>query len=168
MIEPSPPLAWKIPCSYSKKARIVNKDGAWNGLIPKYFVWKDIASLILSSSKFFLKSLATDAHGFNTLATRRARLVNRFEGPVQGVCKQAFERSSFFLLSLTYFSKPLAFLSPDNSRILSVMRSKSLVASIWPPAPKTSLYDGSVSGMSSNSLWASNPTAWKICSITSG
>ena len=109
---------------------MVNREGAWNGLIPKYFVWKDIANLILSSSKFFLKSLATEAHGFKTLATRIARLVNRFDGPVQGVCKHALERSSFFLLSLTYFSKPLAFLSPDSSRILSVIKSKSLVASI--------------------------------------
>ena len=132
-----------MPYSYSKNASIVNREGAWNGLIPRYFVWNDIANLTLSSSNSLSRSLATEAQGFNIVATFIALFVSKSEGPFHGVCKQTLEKSNFFLFSVTYRSKPAALLSPDNSLILSVICSRLDVASIEPPAPKVKRYDGS-------------------------
>ena len=42
---PRPPIGWKIPYSYSKKASMVNKLGQLNGDMPRYLVWKDMASM---------------------------------------------------------------------------------------------------------------------------
>ena len=84
VIEPRPPFAWNMPCSYSKNANIVNKDGAWNGLIPRYFVWKDIARRTRSSSNNRSRSEATLAQGFSTVAAAIERLVSKSEGPFQG------------------------------------------------------------------------------------
>ena len=114
---------------------MVNSEGAWNGDIPRYLVWKDIARRIRSSSNRRERSLATLAHGLSTPATLIALLVSKLLGPVQGVCRQALETSNLRRFSLTYFSKPAAFASPANSRIRSVISGRLLVASIDPPAP---------------------------------
>ena len=103
---PSPPIGWKIPYSYSKNARIVNKLGQLNGDIPKYFVWNDIASINLSSSKIFIKSLATDLCGLRTPATLIALFDSKSVAPNHGSCRHCLDLSNFILLSSRYFLNP--------------------------------------------------------------
>ena len=164
---PRPPLAWKIPCSYSKNARIVKREGAWNGLIPRYFVWNDIANLTRSSVNNRSRSPATEDQGLSTLTASIAFLLRRSSGPFQGDWRLDLLRNSLRRFSLTYFRKPSALSSPDSSLTRSVISSRSEVASMEPPCPKINLYDGS-RGIRPNSLWASKPMAWKISSMTSG
>ena len=80
---PNPPMGWKMPYSYSRKANMVNRLGQLNGDMPRYFVWKDMASMRRSSSKSFIRSPATERWG-RTPATRMARLDKRSVGPYQG------------------------------------------------------------------------------------
>ena len=139
VIVPKPPFVWKTPCSYSRYARIVNRLGAWNGLIPKYLVWKDIASCILSSGNNLDRSEATLLHGLRTLATRKARLFNKSVGPLHGALRQFLDSLIFVRLSSIYLLKPAAFFSPQRSLICSVISSKSVLAFRLPPDPNTSL-----------------------------
>ena len=117
----------------------MNRLGAWNGLIPRYFVWNDIASCILSSLKDLDKSEATDLQGRSTRDILRARLLMRSDGPFQGVLRHFFERRSFLRLSATYLRKPLASSGPESLSIWETMLSMSVVASMCPPCPKISL-----------------------------
>ena len=76
-------------------------EGAWKGLMPRYFVWKDIASRIRSSSKCLPRSPATLAQGLSTVATRMARLVRISIGLDHGVCKHCLEKFNFLRFCLT-------------------------------------------------------------------
>ena len=136
--EPSPPVGWKIPYSYSRNARMVNKLGQLNGDIPRYLVWNDIASISRSSSNKRIKSLATDRVGRKTVAARMTRLEKMSVGPFHGSCKQALARWSFLRLSSTYRTKAFASFSPESTAIRSRMTSRSLVQSSSPPCPKMS------------------------------
>ncbi len=117
VIVPSPPSTWNTPCSYSRYAKIVKRLGAWKGLIPRYFVWNDMANCILSSVNILERSEDTLLHGLNTLATLKALLLMRSVGPLQGEFRQFFERLSFVLLSSIYFLNPFALSSPQSSPI---------------------------------------------------
>src|SRR4028118_13390 len=48
---PQPPIGWKMPYSYSRKERIENRLGHWNGDIPKYWDWKVNARRMRGSEK---------------------------------------------------------------------------------------------------------------------
>ena len=131
------PVGWKMPYSYSRNARMVNRLGQLNGDIPRYLVWNDIASISRSSSNKRIKSLATDRVGRKTVAARMARLEKMSVGPFHGSCKQALARWSFLRLSSTYEQRHLR---PFRQKVrrFGRMTSRSLVQSSSPPCPKIS------------------------------
>ena len=48
---PQPPMGWKTPYSYSRKERMENRLGHWNGDMPRYFDWNENASRMRGSVK---------------------------------------------------------------------------------------------------------------------
>ncbi len=48
---PQPPIGWKMPCSCSRKERIVNRLGQRKGDMPRYLVWNEKASRTRGSAK---------------------------------------------------------------------------------------------------------------------